>query len=334
MPLDLVVPDLIAPADAPARLRAVRLPSLERWLARAHLAREPFEGPLGWLAAEYALQEPAPIAAISLAGEGEARDGAWLRADPVHLRIDHDALALHDAAILDLDRGEATALVAALQSHFAGDGLEFVAASPDRWYVRAPAGDLPRTTPLWKAFGRNVFGLLPVGAGRFNWSSALTEAQMTLGAHAVNARREEEGKPAVNSIWLWGEGEAPPSIAKRYGLVHADEAFARGLGTVSGAEVRSLPKRLGDVDLVTEGGNVLAVVDTLTRPLRRADEAQWLAAAAALDEHWFAHLGDAIARFGTVRVILPLEAGTRVATLSAASRWRLFRARKPLASHA
>jgi hypothetical protein len=67
--------------------------------------------------------------------------------------------------------------IAALQSHFASDGLEFTAPSPDRWYVRMPAGEAPRTTPLAEAKGRNVFGLLPAD-GR--WRSAMTEAQMIL----------------------------------------------------------------------------------------------------------------------------------------------------------
>ena len=334
MPLDLVVPDLIPPADAPPALRAVRLPALERWLARADLVNEAQEGPYGWLGAQYALAEPAPIAAIALASEGRARPGTWLHADPVHLRIDHDALVLHDASSLGVSRNDAAELVAALQSHFAGDALDFIAPAPERWYVRVPDDEAPRTTPLWKAFGRNVFGLLPDSRGSFNWGSALTEAQMTLGAHAINRRREEEGKPALNSVWFWGEGALPEALAKRYGLVHSEDAFARGLAILSGAELRSLPQSLPDIDLVSAGADALAVVDSLTAPLHRADAKEWLAAAAALDEKWFAHLGEAIARFDTVRLILPFGRGTRVATLTAASRWRWYRARKPLAAHA
>jgi hypothetical protein len=334
MPLDLVVPDLLLPADAPERLRAARLPALERWLARADIVGEPVEGPQGWLAARYALGDPAPVAAISLAGEGVERAGEWLRADPVHLRIDHDALVLHDASILDARRDEASMLVAALQSHFARDGLEFIAPAPDRWYVRVPDGEAPRTTPLWKAFGRNVFGLLPEGKGTINWRSAITEAQMTLGGHEVNRRREEAGQLAINSVWFWGEGERPPALAKRYDLVHADHEFARGLGVLSGAQVRPLPKGIAGIDLVPAGRDALAVIGSLSAPLHRADATAWLAAAAALDENWFASLGDAIARFDAVRLILPAAPGTRIATLTGASRWRVFRSRKPLAAHA
>ena len=334
MPLDLVVPDLLPPADAPAAIRCVRLPALERWLARGDVVSEAVEGPYGWIAARYGLPEPTPFAAIALAADGGARAGTWLRADPVHLRIDHDALALHDASILEVSRSESTELIAALQTHFAGDGLEFIAPDRERWYVRVPDGEVPQTTPLWKAFGRNVFGLLPVAHGRFNWRSALTEAQMTLGGHVVNQRREQEGKLAVNSVWFWGEGTSLATIARPYGLVHADDAFARGLAILSGVGARSLPGKVDEIDLVAAGADALVVVDTLTAPLHRADQKAWLAAAAALDEGWFAHLGDAIARFDSVRLILPSERGTRVATLTAGARWRIFRARRPLAAHA
>jgi hypothetical protein len=334
MPLDLVVPDLLPPADAPERMRSVRLPSLERWLARADIRSESVRGPHEWLAAAYGLAPPAPIAAVALAGEGDARPGAWLRADPVHLRVDHDALVLHDASILDVRKHEAAALIEALQRHFRDDGLEFHAPAPDRWYVRVPQGELPATTPLWNAHGRNVFGLLPEGRGRFNWRSALTEAQMMLGAHEVNEGRARDGKPAINSVWFWGEGLKPREIHKRHALIHANEPFARGLAALGGAEMRPRPRGIADVDLVADGESALVVMDTLTPALRRGDEGAWRAEAEALEASWFAKLADAITRFGEVRLILPFERGTRIATLDAAARWRLFRPRRPLATHA
>jgi hypothetical protein len=315
-------------------MRSIRLPSLERWLARADMETVAAEGPDGWLAEAYALASPAPIAAIALAGEGPARDGAWLRADPVHLRVDHDALMLHDASILELRKDEAAALVGALQRHFREDGFEFQAPAPDRWYLRVPEGDLPSTTPLWKAFGRNVFGLLPEGSGRVNWRAAFTEAQMTLGAHEVNEVRAREGKLPVNSVWLWGGGSKPAQVARRYALVHANAAFARGLGSLSAAEVRALPPGIAAIDLVGEGESALVVIDSLRGSLHRADERAWIAEALALDASWFENLAGALARFGEVRIVLPFERGTRVARVNAAARWRVFRPRRPLATHA
>jgi hypothetical protein len=333
MPLDLLVPDLLLPSDAPAPLRATRMPALEKWLARANLRSVGGTSAASWLAAAYELPSPPPVAAISRIGEGAWADGAWMRADPVHLRIDHDYLKLHDASILDVRRDEADALIAALQAHFRQDGLEFHAASPDRWYVSAPEGVLPRTTPLEAALGRDVFGLLPANTA-VNWRSAITEAQMVMGAHDVNAQREAQGKLAINSVWFWGEGTLPAVLARPYSLVCAGEPLARGLGIRSGAEVRPVPASLADLDLVASADSALVVIDSLTAPLRRGDVPAWQASAAALDEHWFALLGDAIERFGSVRLVLPAGKEVRVATLTPAAKWRWYRARKPLATHA
>jgi hypothetical protein len=333
MPLDLVVPDLLLPAGAPARLAAARLPHAERWLARAELATEPAAGALAWLAAAHGLAEPAPYAAIALAGEGRDAAGEWLRADPVHLRVDQDAVILHDASVLDLAREEADALAAALRGHFARDGLVLDAAAPQRWYVRVPEGERPVTVPLQRANGHNVFGLLPRGSGRINWPALLTEAQMLLGPHDVNAAREP-ARPAANGVWFWGEGTLPAAVARRYALVHTREPFALGLARLTGAEARQPPASLADVDLVRAGESALAVLDTLTAPLNRGDEDAWLAAAAALDERWFASLEKAIARFDAVRLVLPAGDRVRVATLTASARWRWFHRRKLVAAYA
>jgi hypothetical protein len=334
MPLDLLVPDLLAPADAPQGLRDLRLPALEKWLARADVERSSAVGANRWLAERYALLPSAPVAAIALAGEDALRAGEWLRADPVHLRIDGDSVVIHDASVLGLGLEDARALVAALQAHFGEDGLRFHAMAPDRWYVEVPEGERPATVPLEEARGRNAFGLLPSGGGRINWASAITEAQMVLAAHEVNQRREAAGEPAVNSVWFWGEGRAPGTVERRYDELHADAPFARGLGRLSGATVRGRPERIDDVDLLAEPQTALVVLDPLTGPMHRVAVDEWRAAADALDVHWFRELGATIERFGAVRLILPRARDTLVATLGPAARRRWLRRARPLATHA
>lgn len=334
MPLDLLVPDLLLPPNAPETLRGVRLPALERWLARADAVRRPEATATALLASAFALPEPAPVAAVSLAGDDRPREGMWLRADPVHLRVEQDALSLHDPAVLDLQGAEAEELLAMLRSHFAGDGLEFTAPAPDRWYVKVPAQAAPRTVPLEDALGRNVFGLLPAAAGGINWPSALTEAQMLLAAHDVNARREAEGRPAVNSIWLWGEGALPAAVKSPYALVYADDAFTRGLASLSGTRIAPTPPSLAGLDAVRETDSVLVRVDALSPPFRRGDLTAWSQAADRLDRDWFVELGTAIDRFESVRIILPTGRDSLVARVTAAARWRWLRRKKPLGAHA
>ena len=332
MPLDLVVPDLLLPVEAPEAMRSVRLPALERWLARGVLSRAPQGNAEGLLAALHGLAAPAPVAAIALAGDAAPREGAWLRADPVHLRAGQDAVALHDASILDIAAEEAHALRDALQAHFREDGLEFLAPAPDRWYVRVPEGELPRTVPLAEALGRNVFGLLPRGAGRINWAGALTEVQMLFAAHEVNARREARGAPAINSVWFWGEGALPGPLASPYAAVFADAPFPRGLARLAGVRASPLPASLDGVE-PPGAGDVLVQLEALAAPLARRDAAAWGEAARRLDADWFAVLPRAIARFGRVRLMLPTGRDTCVAELSGAARWRWFRVRRPLAGH-
>src|SRR5438552_335905 len=133
MPLDVLVPGLIPTIAAPPEMRALRLPSLEKWLARADRSRVAERGFDAWLAREFSLPAPLPFAPIALAGEGAAAEGTWMRADPVHIRIERDASALHPASALGIAREEADALVATLQGHFEADGLQFRVAAADRW---------------------------------------------------------------------------------------------------------------------------------------------------------------------------------------------------------
>jgi hypothetical protein len=328
VPLDLVVPDLLT---SPAR--DLRLPHAERWLARADSQRVDVRGIESWLARAFGVAEPVPVAAITLAGDIGAREGQWLRADPAHLRIGQDSVALHDASILEVTREEAAALLEALQANFASDGLEFAAPRPDRWYVRVPEGEMPRTTPLAEALGRNIFQLLPKGSGRINWGSAITETQMLMSAHPVNTTREEQGKAAINSVWFWGGGTLASQPVSTYSLVHAHEPLARGLGTLAGVRVLE-PVDFAHVDAVRASEWVLVVLDGLTAALHSGDPDAWAITARQLDEQWFAHLGAAAERFDGVRLVLPGARDTLVATISPTAKWRWLRSRKPLATYA
>ena len=294
----------------------------------------PHRGVAAGLAAAFGLAEPLPIAAVTLAADEGPREGTWLRADPVHLRVGQGAVTLHDSSVLDVSRDEAHALVAGLQAFFASDGLEFIAPTPERWYVRVPEGEMPRTVPLTDVLGRNVFGLLPQGSGRINWQGAITEAQMLLATHPVNERREAEGRPPINSVWFWGEGAAPPDVRSPYALICASEAFAAGLGRLSGTRTVASPSGFDAIDAVREDESVLVVVDTLGAPLHGGDPQAWTRAAAELEHAWFAQIDRALRRFERICLVLPGPNDTLVATLTPTARWRWFRGRKPLSTHA
>ena len=330
--LDLVVAGLLPSADSPPAIRGVRLPALEKWLARARVQAPPCRGRHAWLAREFGVSAPPPVAAIELAADEPGLEGTWFRADPVHLRLGHNAAALHSPESLDIAQGEAEALVDALQAHFRADGLEFRTRSPELWYVRTSGTLIPETIPIEEAFGRNVLGLLPPSGGDFDWRRALTEAQMVLAAHPVNSAREGDGRPAINSLWLWGGGTRPAHAASPYAAVHAGDAFARGLARVSGARVSASPARLGDVQ--ANPRRTLVVLDAVGRAFARARSDAWVEAATAMDREWFESLGEAVSRFADVRLVLPGHDRTVVASLDSRSRLRWFRSRKALVAYA
>jgi hypothetical protein len=334
MPLDVLVPGLVPPIDALPEMRGLRVPALEKWLARADLEHSEARSATQWLASAFSLREPAPVAPLSLVAEGEEAEGTWLRADPVHVRIDRERTSLHSAAVLDLARPEADALVAALQGHFASDGFEFRAPAPERWYVRIPSGEMPATMPLDEALTRNVQKVVPSGNGRIKWPAALTEIQMLLAMHEVNAAREREGRPAVNSVWLWGGGELPRHVAAPYATVHSDDPFARGLGSASGSRVTPSPATLAQLSPGAAADWALAMSAAPQRAIERGSAEEWIEAARRLDRDWFDGLGEALSAFGTVRIVLPSAAGTSIAKLTGAARWRVFRGRKALATYA
>lgn len=314
MPLDLLIPGLLDRTRAADQSSTPNCPALERWLARADVARDPATSPQSWLARRFG-REDAAVAPVTLAVDEAPQPGTWLRADPVYMRVERDTLALHGAEVLAIEPDEARALVEALRGLFAPDGLEFRVPRADRWYVRVPRGELPATTPLAEAIGADVFGRLPRGTGRVNWPSAITEIQMLFATHPVNLAREAQRRPPINGVWFWGGGALPEDLASPYGHVYADEPFASGLARLSSTQHSSPPRSLDQVDAAKPA---LVVVDRLE----------------GLDEAWFSGIGSAIGRFGTIRVVLPSGAGTVVATLTASARWRLFRRPRGLATYA
>lgn len=332
MPLTLLIPDLLPPPDAPEAMRRLRLPALETWLARGNATRES-GGRSSWLLRQWGLDAHAPVAALTLAADGGPREGCWLRADPVHQRLVRNAIVLHDADALALTPAETREAVAALNGFFAADGLEFLAPCADRWYVRVPPGEMPRTVPLDEAVGRNPFGMLPEGGARLKWPSIFSEAQMLLAALPFNAARDAAGRPALNAVWFWGGGEFPAGLPRPWGCVAASDPLARSLALASGCPVQALPAALTLLP-GRESAQCLAVVEAMRTPLRSGDAAQWIDAARDLERDWFAGLGEALSAFGHVRVVLPGERDTAVFDIPPVARWRILRRPRPLEAHA
>jgi hypothetical protein len=159
-------------------------------------------------------QHDLPIAPISAAYDGLPA-GFWMRADPVHLRLQRDQMLLSQTA---LSADEAVQFCSALNEYFAGQGMTFYAPHPQRWYVRLQCLPDMQTTPLSEVIGGNVRGALPRGNDGQHWHQLFNEMQMLLYSHALNEAREARGELPVNSLWLWGGG-ATASLQARHTFV-------------------------------------------------------------------------------------------------------------------
>ncbi len=266
-----------------------RLPGLEGLLALT-ASRQDFSGEaIAWLCAGGGkLAESLPAAPLSALGDAlPATQGYWLRVDPVHLHLLRDSLVLADCSPFGLAADEAEALVATLNRHFVADGLQFVAPAPDRWYLQL-AEPLALTTHVPAvAIGGDADAWLPRGADAMRWHGWINEAQMLLHEHAVNAAREERGQLPVNSIWPWGGGELPASVASPFHSVCADNVLARGLALAQGCVVQPLPAKAEEWQArISQPGAHLVVLDQLDTSAARQTPIRWQQTLQDLDARW------------------------------------------------
>ncbi len=196
MRLTLAVPDLLG--LPPSALAIPALAKLARYAPAAQRERAGLESSL--LAAA-GLAADTPIAPLAALGAGfDAGSSYVLRADPIALIAGRDDVLL-TGRVDDLAPDEALALIAPLNRHFAPDGLAFHAPRPDAWFVTTRGTPAIATTPLGSVRG-TIYPHLPRGDDATTWRRWLSEMQMLLHEHPVNAARERAGRQQVTGIWI------------------------------------------------------------------------------------------------------------------------------------
>lgn len=322
--------EIVAPALLAAQ-GASRHPALELLLARG---RRTHDDPLSlerWLAREFGLgEEPLPAGALTaLAGGLEPGGDAWLRADPVHLRLQRDSMMLVPAAGFDVSLAEAEAIADSVNRHF-GESFSVHVVSPAAWSLRVK-GDaaIEGRSPLALA-GQDVNANLPAGADAARWHATLNEVQMLLHAHPVNETREVP----LNSLWFWGAGRLPGEAGGPWQSVTADDPVALGLAKLAAMRHRALPSGAGEwLERLPEAGRQLVVLDALAAAAALRDGEAHAARLGAMETDWFAPLLDALksGRVGMVTVHLP-DAGLSIETVRGDLR-RFWRRPRPVTAY-
>lgn len=273
MRLTLLVPELIwsEPGDTEAQAPAAGS-ALAKILAQCHFRSRPNPGWESALRELAGLTADSSLAALRALGDGlaEARQdpACWLCADPVHLRFHQERLVLADASGIGLATDECAGLSERLNDALDGRG-RIVFAGPTRAYLRlatpptAPVDTLPTLSRKIGCVVRPTdFG---ADAGL---RSLANEIQMLLHADPVNQAREASGRPPVNALWLWGNGQQPASRGKlgpgeEIDTLVGEHPLLRGIASVLGTSVAPT--------LPATTSHALVLLDALSHPAQYQD---------------------------------------------------------------
>jgi hypothetical protein len=325
--LHLVIPDLLPPRAAPQNLcHGLKLPCLAALLARGRQMVAPVLSPEEIVCGRFGVDAVAPARAVA---DGlSVGDEYWLCADPVWLQLQQSEVILQPGVQCNAE--ESASLCADLNRHFAPDGLTFVAADPQRWYVRSAVAGRVRMTPLRVAVGRDVKPHQPQGEDALHWQRLSNEIQMLLHGHPVNQAREERGLHPINSLWLWGGGKPEP-LRPEIDVAGGDDGLSRLFACAA-----TVPFTTSLHEMLAGGGQKgLWIAGTPSDAWQRGDLYAWRDAVAGLERDVLEPVWQAI-RQGRLRGLtldVPSQDAARRFELSRADSWKLWRRRRPLSAY-
>ena len=184
-----------------------------------------------------------PLAALTAHSSFDANNHYYLQADPVHLILQRDAVALSDPATLLIAEEELQTLCDVLNQHFFEDDFTFELShgakntaepstaklSQAKLLLRLNTPPKITTTLPEKVIARNVYDYLPQGDDASYWNKITNEIQMLLHEHPINQQRELKHLPAINSVWLSGGGLLPDLPITMFSQVISDVSYVQTL---------------------------------------------------------------------------------------------------------
>ncbi|MEO5595777.1 MAG: phosphoglycerate mutase [Lysobacteraceae bacterium] len=243
---------------------------LAMWLGRADRAADADAGRKPQLQRHFDIL-PRGIAEAPITRQldaGDAQLHAWLRADPAYVQADMATGRMLACGELGLTPADCDALLQPLRPLFGDEGFPISAPVPQRWYLMLPKeSKTPRFSTPDDVLGDDLHAHMPVGDAGRRWRRLLSEAQIILHNHPLNAQRIAAGKPPVNSLWFWGGGLLPDHVRVTNTIVYSDDVLVHGLTQLAGIDARPLSERFDtamfadDVLVDLAGRRSLATLD-------------------------------------------------------------------------
>lgn len=343
MNLNLLIPNLFWPdVSQPEIYRDLSIPSLEILLSKSISMQHPSQQEMEiWLCKTFkiAKQQNWPIASILLHTDGsdEMKNSKdfWIRADPVHLRIEQNHIMLADSQIFKISKEEAEQIVQDLNHNLGSHDFSFLPLRPDRWYIRTTRTPEIQTHTLSRVTGMNINNLLPTGNESIIWHRIFNEIQMLLHEHPINQIRESRGELIINSVWFWGEGNMPQSIQSPYAHIWSDHDLPRALALATNTNHSKLPLNANELLQTEIAGNHLIVLDTLLGKAKYRDAYRWRETLKDMERNWFSPLHMAL-RKGKIKqlTITALhENSSQDFVIMRSNLWKFWLMIKPLSSY-
>jgi hypothetical protein len=213
--------------ECQAALKSLKLPNLDKLLRRLPLAHTdaaddttlspPHERAMASACGISAADGQIPFGAFhaAQAGRAVAPGEAWAVITPCHWAVQSQHISLLNPRALNLQEDESRALLAAMLTFFAEDGIELIYDKPTRWLAHGAVFAGLATASPYRVIDngssnagahKSVDDWHPRGDAAKPLRRLQQEMQMLLYTHALTDARNERGALAVNSFWVSGTG--------------------------------------------------------------------------------------------------------------------------------
>lgn len=306
MNLTLLIPNLFWPdASQPEIYNDLPLPYLRILLSKSIATIGPLQETETWLCKEFNIARQHgnwPIAPLMLHADApdliKTSKDFWIRADPVHLRIEQNHIMLADSQAFQISQEEAEQIAQDLNNNLDNYDFSFLPLQPDRWYIQTPRMPKIHTCTLSQVTCQNINNFLPTGDESITWHKIFNEIQMLLHEHAVNQARESRGELMINSVWFWGGGNMPQSIQSPYTHIWSDNDFARALSLASNTSCSKLSTSatewLSSHISSNHLSNHLVILDALHGKAKYRNAYGWRETLKNMEQNWFSPLYTAL----------------------------------------
>lgn len=280
-------------------------------------------------------QQGYPVASITrLVDDDKDISGIWMRADPVSLRVEREAVILADHSVFELNQHEVSVLATDARQVFMEYGIELYTPTNNRWYLKLH--DVPNicATPIHEVVGENIHNNLYVGKDKDLWNRLANNIQICLHNCSVNYERQQRAQLPINGVWIWGAGKLPKAVPQpAWSVIFSDEVTTYGLSKLTVVPHHHLPESLTTV--ISQSGsqdNILVVISSGIKYQQYYDLDGWKGFVGGLENRWFADVENLFKQKKISKLTLLTELSQEL-TITKYSFMKFWRRNSPLHSY-